>query len=76
MKKFRSLLSRLSIVKLIQFYTKGNLMKTKTNNTRGRIETPPMANLSALSFRLHKKGHACRGMSDKAKNIMHVVKIF
>jgi hypothetical protein len=41
--------------------------KTKTNNTRGRIETPPLANLSALSFRLHKKGHACRGMSDIEK---------
>ena len=44
------------------------------NTARGRIETPPKANLSALSFRLHKKGRACRGMSDELNLMLPVDK--
>ena len=40
---------------------------------RGNRNPPLTANLSALSFRLHKKGRARRGMSDKMKIIYYLI---
>ena len=42
-------------------------------NQRGNRNPPLKANLSALSFRLHKKGRARRGMSDKVKTISNII---
>ncbi len=52
------------------FQSKGIFMCFATNTARWRIETPPKANLSAISFRPHKKGRDSRGMSDIAANII------
>ena len=42
-------------------------------NQRGNRNPPLKANLSALSFRPHKKGRARRGMSDKVKTISNII---
>ena len=42
---------------------------------RGNRNPPLKANLSALSFRLHKKGRARRGMSDKVKIIYNLIDV-
>ena len=39
----------------------------------GNRNPPLKANLSALSFRRHKKGRARRGMSDKVKTIYNLI---
>ena len=47
---------------------KGGLMCFKFQHLKGEDRNSPLkANLSTLSFRLHKKGCARRGMSDKVK---------
>lgn len=44
----------------------------KSLSPKGEIEIPPQANLSALSFRPHKKGRACRGTSDNTQNFIKI----
>ena len=51
-------------------------VKGETLVVRGGNRNPPLkANLSALSFRPHKKGRARRGMSDKVKIIYNLIDV-